>query len=63
MQLSLIILLLIFEMTKCSYFDFYTNRCDRFTGQKPGTFLDQCPQAKFMEREDYECYDEAYKNE
>ena len=42
-------------------FDFYTNRCDQFTGHLPDTFLDQCPQAKFMTRDDYECYDRSYK--
>ena len=42
-------------------FDFYTNRCDQFRGHLPDTFLDQCPQAKFMTRDDYECYDRSYK--
>ena len=51
------------EITNGYDIDYYANRCDVFHGQLPDTFLDQCTQAKFMTRNDYECYDKAYKNE
>ena len=59
----MIILLLFSEVKTALDFDYYSNRCDQFTGQLPDTFLDQCPNAEFMTGEDYECYDRAYKKE
>ena len=41
--------------------DDQTHPCDNFDGFLPGSRLHQCPQAKFMSSEDYECYDKSYK--
>ena len=39
-----------------------TNRCITFSGQFPGTYLYECPPAKFMSNKDFECYDKSYKD-
>ena len=36
--------------------------CSEFEGFSPNTILEKCPgQAKFMETDDFECYDQSYK--
>ena len=37
------------------------NQCANFNGTLPFTSLAECPPAKFMEEDDYECYDESFK--
>ena len=40
------------------------NSCSKFEGQSPNTILEKCPgQAKFMETDDFECYDKNLRNQ
>ena len=65
---KIVILLISFELLCCigesnTNSDDQTNPCDNFNGHQPGSILHQCPQAKFMSSEDFECYDKSSKDQ
>ena len=60
---SFLILLIIFR-NQCqskSTDEITQDQCAHFNGTLPFTSLTECPPANFMEKDDYECYDESFK--
>ena len=66
MSIFIIILISIFchqcECTNGSNHKSIIDRCSNFSGFSPNTSLVECPPAKFMTKDEFECYDKTYKD-
>lgn len=51
------------ECTNGNHYKPTNDRCSNFSGLMPNTYLIECPPAKFMFKDEYECYDKTCKDQ